>query len=268
MSDTKNVLLIHGAWLTPTGWDWFIERYTKMGYKVTAPPWPYEDVPLEELRKNPSPELRNLSIAKIVDHYEEIIRKMDEPPIIIGHSTGGLVAQLLLDRGLGVAGVALDPIPMRGVPVTLRVLKSSMPVLTTWGFWNKVMTMSYESFATTFAQTLPENEKRAAYERYIAPTPGLIYLTGAFGIGAGIHTGNPKRAPLLMAVGSEDVTMDPPVVRAAYNKQKKSPSVTEFKEFKGRSHFLIHEPGWEEVADYAINWARNHQKAPEALQPN
>jgi len=109
---SKTVMLIHGAWLTPAGWENFRGRYEAQSYKVLAPPWPYEDVPIEELRRSPNRELKKLTVGKIVDHYDKLVRARPEPPILIGHSYGGLVTQKLLDRGLGAAGVALDPVPI------------------------------------------------------------------------------------------------------------------------------------------------------------
>ena len=109
------VVLIHGAWLTPAGWDFFKDRYESKGHQVIAPPWPLMDRPIAQLRRDPHPDFGRLGIRKIVDHYDALIRPMARPPIIMGHSTGGLIAQLLLDRDLGCAGVALDPVPIRGV---------------------------------------------------------------------------------------------------------------------------------------------------------
>jgi hypothetical protein len=126
-----------------------------------------------------------------------------------------------------------------------------------------VLKMSFRTFATTFAQTLPEAEKRPAYDKYVAPTPGRLYYQAALGIGTGIHPRNPERAPLLLCVGEKDLIITPAVVRAAFKKQQKAPSATAFNSFPGRSHFLFHEPGWEEVADYAITWAsENARKTP------
>jgi hypothetical protein len=134
-------------------------------------------------------------------------------------------------------------------------------VFRTPGFWNKVLPMSFNTFATTFAQTLPENLKRPYYERYWAPTPGLIYLQGALGIGTGIDPKNPRRAPLLMVAGEKDITMTPFNILKAYYIQRRAPSPTQFRLFRGRSHFLFAEPGWEEVADFSLDWAvRNARK--------
>jgi pimeloyl-ACP methyl ester carboxylesterase len=257
---TKTIVLVHGAWMTPLGWEFFRKRYEEKGYTVVAPPWPHEDLPIEQLRANPPEALKKTGIPEIVAHYDAIIRALPESPIIIGHSTGGLIAQRLLDNGLGVAGVALDPVPIRGVPAGPRILRSAWPVFRTPGFWNKVLPMSFNTFATTFAQTLPDNLKRPYYERYWAPTPGLIYLQGALGIGTAITPTNPKRAPLLMVAGEKDITMTPFNILKSYYIQRRAPSPTQFRLFKGRSHFLFAEPGWEEVADFSLDWAVKHAR--------
>lgn len=255
---SKTVMLIHGAWLTPAAWGPFRGRYESRGHKVVAPPWPLEDQPIEELRRAPHPDLGQLTIGRIVDHYEKLIRALAEPPIIMGHSYGGLFTQLLLDRGLGAAGVALDPAPIRGVIPRPRTLLSALPVFLAWRGWSRVLTMTFEQFAANFAQTLPAAERRPAYERYVVPTPGRLYYQGALGIGTGVKAGNPDRAPLLLIAGEKDRTIVPAMVQATYEKQRRAPSVTAFKSFPGRSHFLMAEPGWEEIADYCIEWATQH----------
>jgi len=259
---SKTVMLIHGAWLTPLGWESFRKFIEDRGYQVVAPPWPYEDVPIEELRLSPDRRLRKLTVGKIVDHYDKLIRELPEAPIIIGHSYGGLVAQKLLDRGLGAAGVALDPAPVRGVMPRPRALRSALPVFIAPFGWRRVLKQSFRTFRKTFAQTLPESRKRAVYDRYWAPTPGRLYYQGALAIGTGIHPRNPDRPPLLLIAGEKDITITPSMVRATFRKQRHAPSLTAFKSFPGRSHFLFAEPGWEEIADYAIRWAGEHQRTP------
>jgi pimeloyl-ACP methyl ester carboxylesterase len=258
---SKTIVLIHGAWLTPAGWDLFKPRYEEKGYTVVAPPWPFMDAPIEQLRANPDKRLKKLTVKQIVDHYEAVIKGLAEKPIIIGHSFGGLVTQLLLDRGHGVCGVALDPALIGGVLPTPTMLASAFPVFAALGGWSRVLTMKYEAFASTFAQTLPEAERRAAYDKYVVPAPGRIYYLDALGIGVGVRQGNPDRPPLLMTCGEKDKTVDTAAVKAVFRIQKKSPSLTEYKEFPGRSHFLFHEHGWEEVADYALKWAVANQRA-------
>ena len=159
---TRTIVLIHGAWLTPLAWDGFRARFEAAGYNVIAPPWPYMDRPVADLRKAPHADLASLGIKKIVDHYDAIIRALPEPPIVMGHSFGGLICQLLLNRGLGASGVAFDPAPPRGVVPRLTTIKTSAGVFFTWGFWRKVMRMSLKEFSNGFAQTLPEKDKAPA----------------------------------------------------------------------------------------------------------
>ncbi len=261
MAQPQTILCIHGAWLTPLSWEKFRARYEAAGHRVLAPAWPYEEVPIEQLRRSPDPRLKKLTITQIVDHYDRIVRGLPAAPILMGHSYGGLFVQLLLDRGLGSAGVAIDTVPPRGVIPSPRMLMSATPVLMKPFGWNRVLEMSYSAFANTFAQTLPEPEKRPAFDRYWAPTPGRIYYQAAMQVGMGIEKGNQHRAPLLMIAGSEDKTVTPADVEAAYERQKWSPAHTELKVFPGRSHFLIAEPGWEEIADFALEWALENQRS-------
>ncbi len=257
---SRTIMLIHGAWLTPACWDLFRAHYEAKGYNIVAPPWPLENVPIEELRTHPDPDLRKMTVKKIVDHYARLIKSLPEKPILIGHSYGGLFVQLLLDRGLGAAGIALDPVPIAGVLPPPRVLLSAWPVFSVLFGWNRVLIQSFKTFSTTFAQTLPESEKRKTYETYWAPTPGRLYYQGALGLETGIKKGNPRRPPLLLVCGQSDITITPACVRAVYNIQKHSPSATDFHTFPGRSHYLFHEPGWQEVADFILDWALVHTK--------
>lgn len=262
MSNT--VMLIHGAWLTPLSWDFFRTRYETRGFEVVSPAWPYDDRPVEDLRRSPHPDLKNLTVGKIVDHYAEKIRALSESPILIGHSFGGFFVQALLDRGLGAVGVAIDPLPPRGVIIGPTALRSALPVLLAWNGWNRVLTMKFEDFAKNFANGLPEVDRRAAYERHVVPTPGRIFFQAALGIGIGVNWANPDRAPLLLIAGEKDRTIERSMVESAYRKHGRSPVTTGFKSFPGRSHFLCAEPGWEEVADYAIEWASAHDRTTSA----
>jgi pimeloyl-ACP methyl ester carboxylesterase len=256
----KTVVLIHGAWLTPASWIPFKTRYEARGYQVVTPAWPGLDRPVAELKRTTPPEFSRLSVGKIVEHYAGIIRKLPHPPILVGHSFGGLFTQMLLDRGLGRAGVAIDPAAPRGVLVEPTPLVNALPILLTPFGWSRVMKMSFDSFSKNFANGLPEAQRRAHYENLIVPTPGRIYFQAALGIGIGVDWKNPKRAPLLLIAGEKDRTVTPGMVKSAYEKHSKSPVTTAFKSFPGRSHYLCLEPGWEEVADYAINWAEQNAR--------
>jgi pimeloyl-ACP methyl ester carboxylesterase len=249
------VVFIHGAWLTPASWEPWRLRYEGRGVTCLAPAWPFTDRPLAALRQAPRAELRRLSIRQIVDHYDGIVRRMPEPPFLIGHSFGGLFVQQLLDRGLGAAGVAHGPVPPRGVLPRPRALRAALPVLTAFNGWNRALSMTFDHFSRDFAQTLPHDAARDAYDRLIVPAAGRLLFQAALHIGTRVDTRNSRRAPLLLIAGESDRTIEASMVRATYRKHRRSSAITAFRAFPGRSHFLIGEPGWEEVADAALDWA-------------
>jgi pimeloyl-ACP methyl ester carboxylesterase len=176
----KTAVFVHGAWVGPACWDRFVERFAGRGYRCLAPAWPYEDRPVEELRKTPAPELARVGVTEIVDHYAAIVEGLEEPAVLVGHSFGGLFVQMLLDRGLGSAGVAIDAAPPRGVFPTPSGVRASFPVVRTWRGWRKVLTMSFASFAWGFVHNLPEADQRETYDRLVIPTPGRIFFQTAF----------------------------------------------------------------------------------------
>lgn len=258
MSNT--ILLIHGAWLNSKSWDSVKARYEARGFNVVAPDWPYDDRSPEELRAMPDERLAGLGIAEILDHYQSIIGQCPEEPILIGHSAGGVWVQHLLDRGLGVAGVAIDPAPTPGVALGRHAIVSALPIFFDWGSWKKAETMSRSYFRKRFAQTVSDDQADALYDRYIVPTPGKIWWDGIVH-STPIRWDNPDRAPLLLIGGEIDLIADASMTRSIYEKQKQAPSLTEIRIFPGRSHWTLLEPGWEEVADYALDWAVRNQRS-------
>lgn len=202
-----------------------------------------------------------MGIPQIVDHYGSIVSGLDEPPILIGHSFGGLVVQMMLDRGWGSAGVAIDPAPPRGVLPGPRAVRANFHVLPSWRGWSKVHTKKYESFRWGFVHTLPEAEARDAYDRYVIPSPGRIFFQAAFGVGTKVNFRNPDRPPLLITGGELDRAVDASMTRSTFRKYRRSPAPTEYKEFPGRTHWLIAGPGWEEVAEYALAWIERQSPA-------
>ena len=185
---TRTIVFIHGAWVTPSCWDPFVEFFSARGYDCLAPAWPGKDRPVEDIRADPSP-LAGLGVGEIVDHYERVIGALPEPPILVGHSFGGLFVQILLDRGLGAAGVAIDSAPPNGVfalePTAVRSLASVL--LTPFG-WRKAVRWSFGAFRYAFVNTLPLDEARATYARHVTPETGRIFFQGAL---AGIRRGGP-----------------------------------------------------------------------------
>jgi alpha-beta hydrolase superfamily lysophospholipase len=255
---TKTIILIHGAWVTPASLETFRSRYAAMGYSVIAPAWPMLDRPVVDLRQSPAADLGKLTLGKIVDHYASIIATLPEQPILIGHSYGGLIVQMLLDRGLGAAGVSISPGPAAGIHPGPKAFLSAFPVFAAWRGWSRALTMSFKAFAKNFANTLPAEEQQAAYEAQIVPAPGRIYYQSVLGLGSAINWSNPARAPLLLISAEHDRTVEPSMVQQAYKKYQASTAITELKGFADRSHYLIAERGWEEVADYALSWAEGH----------
>ncbi len=260
---TKTIMLIHGAWLNARSWEKWIAHYEAKGFTVVAPNWPFDDREPAELRDNPHPELKKLGFLKIVDSYERAIRALPEEPILIGHSAGAVFVQSLLDRGLGAAGVAIDPAPTTGVPLGPHSIVSAFPVLGSLGSWGRVMHMSRKFFATRFAQTIPAGQSDALYDRYIVPTPGKLYWDGVVTQTGKLNWDNPRRAPLLLIGGGKDLIADASMTKAIYERQKRAPSRTELRIFADRSHWTCMDPGWEEVADLALDWAsRNARSGP------
>lgn len=262
---TKTIVLIHGAWLTPRSWDRFRARYEAAGYTVVSPAWPMMDRPVDELNRAPAAGLAQLGIRQIVDHYERIIRGLPESPIIMGHSFGGLFTQLLLDRGLGVAGVAIDPGPPFGVVAHPTAVWTSRAIFLGWNTWNRVMRMSLAGFSEGFAQLIPDADKPREHATQIVPCPGRIFWQAVLGIGSKATWTNPDRAPLLLTAGEFDRTVPAPMVRRNYRKQLRAPSPTALHEFAGRDHYLCNAKGWEEVADVALDWAVKHERHAPSL---
>ena len=257
---SKIIMLVHGAWVTTRCWAGFRDFLEAKGHRVVVPPWPYLDKSADELRRSPDPRLAKMTIKRLVDHFEKQIQDFPEQPVLIGHSFGGLIVQMLLDRGLGSAGVAIDAGPPRGVLPSATAVRAALPVLLMWRGWSRIASMSFKSFSETFANTLPQSERRHAYDHQIVPAPGRIYFQAALGIGNSVDFANPRRPPLLLMAASQDRTCTPSMVNAMYRKHSRAPSRTDIHEFPNRSHWLIAEPGWEEVADKALKWAEANAK--------
>lgn len=263
---TKNIVLVHGLWVTPRSWEYWIPYYTEKGYNVTAPAYPGLEVEVEALNADPSP-IAKLTIPGLVDHFSKVIEGLDSKPIIIGHSMGGFLTQKLLDRGYGVAGVAIDSVAPEGVVVpSLEQAKATAPIFNPLNL-HKAVGFTEDQFHYAFANTLSKEDSAKAYQRYHVPAPADFLWEGILAnILPGhqspyVNFANDDRAPLLLIAGGEDHLMPPAVNEANFKKYSASKAVTDFKLFVGRSHFTCGEPGWEAVADYALEWAEGHAKA-------
>lgn len=256
---TGTIVFIHGAWVTARCWDPFASYFAARGYQCIAPSWPHKDAAPPALRASPPSGLAGLGVVEIVDHYARAIRELPEPPILIGHSFGGLFVELLLDRGLGRAGVAISPAPPRGIfALYPSAVRSNLPVLTRWGGWRAVVPVGFSEFAYGFLNVLPPAEQRRVYAEQATPETGRIFFQAAFALldpkRATAVDFRKDRAPLLMTAGSADHNVVPAMVRATYRRYRASPARTDFHEFAGHSHWVIAEPGWEDVAGRVGQW--------------
>jgi pimeloyl-ACP methyl ester carboxylesterase len=256
---SKTIIFIHGAWLTSSSWDAFRAYFEAQGYTTLAPSWPQKETSVEALRANPPEALARLSAEDILEHYTRIIQQQTEPPILIGHSFGGLFVQILLDRGLGAAGVAIDPAAPKGITPPLIAFKALSGVLLTWGFWNKVVRMSFQQFQFGFVNSLPLEVQRAAYDGYVVPESGKLFSQAVNAAldphsPLAVNFNNATRAPLLLTAGTEDHTVPPSQVRVNYRKYSQTSARTDLLTFEGRTHWLIKQDGWEEVAQQIAAW--------------
>jgi pimeloyl-ACP methyl ester carboxylesterase len=252
-------MLIHGAWLSARSWQNYVDYFGRKGFAVTAPEWPRKQGDVEQMREN-AEESAGLGGKEIVDHYEELIRALDEPPVLVGHSYGGLFVELLLDRGLGRAGVAMSPAPPKGILVLpFSTLKSASPALAHPSKWHGVVMLTLEEFTYSFVNTFSPADAAAAYDRYCVPETGQIFYEAGF---ANFHLHPPTavnfknegRAPLLIVGADNDHTVPASLSKAQYKKYERSPAKTDYLEFPGRPHLHMVAPDWEEVADSIDGW--------------
>lgn len=259
------IVLIHGLWVTPQSWDPFRRHYEAQGYEVLTPAWPGITGDAKQMRADPSG-LNGVGAEQVIEHYAKIILSLPEPPIIMGHSYGGVITQVLNNQGLGCAAVAIDSVPPKGIYVLpVSTYLALLPAFLNPDTFHGTFLFTFEQFWKVFANTLPEDEVRAAYENLAIPASGRAIFQASlanFMTKAPTHIefGKSDRAPLLLIGGEKDVIMPSALNRKNFNKYAGSKAVTEFKEFPGRSHYIIAEKGWEEVADHALQWALEHAR--------
>jgi pimeloyl-ACP methyl ester carboxylesterase len=257
------IVLIHGFWVTPRSWEDWIAHYEQKGFTVLAPSYPGFEVEVEALNTDPTP-IEKVTVPQIMERLEGVVGGLDRPPILMGHSAGGVFTQILMDRGYGAVGVAINSAPTEGVkPVPLSQIKASFPVLKNPANRHRAVGLTFDQWQYAFTNTFTEERGRQLYERYHIPASGHIFWGSAL---ANIHPGkddtyvdykNPNRAPLLFISGSNDHLMPPKIQQSNAKHYKAGGTVTEVKEFEG-PHLLPAIEGWEEVADYALDWALRH----------
>lgn len=253
--ESKTVIFIHGAFVHYSGWDQWRAYFESRGYKTLAPPWPHKEAPAKELRdRQPDPEIAALRLAEVIDSYADIIRGLPEKPILIGHSTGGLIVQVLVNRGLAAAGVAIHPVPPLGViPYEFSFLKAGLKSLGLLTSTKKTYLMSLKDWQYAFTNGMSLEEQKNSYEKSVVPESKLL-ARDALSSAAKVDFSKPH-PPLLFLAGSDDHIMPATLTRRIYRKYlKNKDSVTDFKEFAGRNHFVVNLPNWRETADYVLAW--------------
>jgi len=255
--NVTTIVLINGLWMTALSWEHWVKHYTDKGYWVVAANWPGMEGDIQQLRRDPS-SFANVRLTDVVDHYEQIIRELETPPIIIGYGLGGLVTQIILDRGWGAAGVAIASAPARGITrLPLSVLKLAFSVLGK-SHSNKTASLTAEQFHRAFANSLTKRESLEAFKRYVVSAPDRVLLQTAFAnftlqSAATVNFQNDTRAPLLMIAGGKDRIVPSSIVKANFDLYRESKAETDYKEFPDQTHFTLLQES--KVADYALGWA-------------
>jgi pimeloyl-ACP methyl ester carboxylesterase len=262
--DKAPIVLIHGLWMPPHSWRGWIERYTAAGHTVHAPAWPGVTELDDELDHSKAP--ADIRIGDVVDHYDAVVRALPEPPILMGHSFGGLITQMLLGRGLGRAGVAIHPAAPRGVyRLPLSVLRATWPVFRRPSNRHRTVPLTAAEFHYAFANTVPRAESDSWHAKLMIPAPArplfqsaLANFTPKSRAATVVDYAESDRAPLLLIAGSRDHLTPSSVVYENFNRYRRSAAATDFKLFEGRPHLTAALPGWADVADYALTWTAEH----------
>jgi len=260
-SGTTPVVFIHGLWLLPSSWANWADFFEQAGYAPLTPDWPDDPETVEEARANPEV-LAKKTLKQVADHTTEIIDALDRKPAVMGHSTGGLLAEMLAGRGLSAATVAIDAGVFRGVlPLPPPVLKSVGPFLINPLNRSRALTLTFKQFTYAWANALDEREAKELYNTYHVAGSGIARAQmGNVNLNpwtqAKVDTKNPERGPLLIVQGEKDHTVAPAIGHAAYNRQRHNPGVTEIVKVPNRGHALTIDHGWREVAQIALDFVQ------------
>jgi non-heme chloroperoxidase len=255
------VVFIHGLWLLPSSWANWVDFFNEAGYAPLTPDWPGDPETVEEARANPDV-LAKKTLKQVADHTTDIIDALDKKPVIIGHSTGGLVAEMLAGRGLSAATVAIDPGVFRGVlPLPASVLKGVGPLLVNPLTRGRAITFTFDQFKYGWANALDEKEARDLYDTYHVAGSGIALVQmGNANLNpwteAKVNTKNPDRGPLLIIDGEKDHTVPWAIAHAAYKRQMGNLAVTEIIKMPNRGHSLTIDNGWREVAQTALDFVK------------
>jgi non-heme chloroperoxidase len=259
----RPVVFVHGLWLLPSSWERWAQRFEEAGYVALTPGWPDDPETIDQAKAHPEV-FANKTVGQIADHFDSILRKLTQRPVLIGHSFGGLMVQILAGRGRSAATVAIDPAPFRGVlPLPLSALKSAWPVLGNPANRNRAVPLTYDQFRFAFANAVSEEEAKELYDQYAVPAAGKPLFQAATAnlnpwTEAKVDTKNPERGPLLIISGEKDHTVPWAIANASYKQQSENGGVTESIELKNRGHALTIDSGWREVADTALAFVQRY----------
>ena len=251
------VIFIHGLWLLASSWDRWAEVFREAGYATLQPGWPDDPDTVEEANADPEV-MAGKTIGQVAAHYEQVARSLERTPALVGHSFGGLLAQILAGRGVSAATVAVDPAPFRGVlPLPFSALKASSAVLRNPANRHRAVPLSYEQFRYGFANAVSEEEAHRLHEQFAVPGPGEpVFQAAAANLNpwteAKVDTENPDRGPLLITGADKDHQVPWAISHASYERQQHNPGVTEIVELEGRGHSLTIDEGWKDVAETAL----------------
>jgi len=260
-STATPVVFVHGLWLLPSSWDNWVTLFEEAGYVGLTPVWPDDPETVAEARANPDV-LAKKTLKQVADHTTEVIAALDKKPAVIGHSTGGLLAQMLAGRGLSAVTVAIDPGVFRGVlPLPASVLKGVGPFLVNPLTRGRAITLTFDQFKYGWANALDEKEAKELYDTFHVAGSGIsLVQMGNANLNpwteAKVDTKNPDRGPLLIIDGEKDHTVPWAIANAAYKKQKRNPGVTEIVKMPDRGHALTIDSRWREVAETSLEFVR------------
>ncbi|MDX6215293.1 MAG: hypothetical protein QOG99_877 [Frankiales bacterium] len=264
-SNLTPVVFIHGLWLLPSSWDRWADVFTQAGYAPITPGWPDDPDTVEQANAHPEV-FAHKTVGQVAEHYAAVISRLRHKPAVIGHSFGGLLAQMVAGRGLSAASVAIDAAPFRGVlPLPITALKSAFPVLGNPANRHRAVPLTYEQFRFGFANAVDEDEAKDLYATFAVPASGTpLFQAAAANLNpwteAKVDTKNPERGPLLIVSGEKDNTVPRAIAAASFKAQQHNPGVTEFIELPNRGHALVIDSGWREVADSALAFIQRFVK--------
>jgi len=257
------VVFIHGLWLLPSSWDRWGDLFESAGYSAVKPGWPDDPETVADAKARPEV-FAGKSVGQVADHVSAIVKRLGKKPAVIGHSFGGLLAQIVAGRGQVAVTVAIDPAPFRGVlPLPFSALKAASPVLSNPANRNKAVPLTYEQFRYAFASAVAEDEAKRLYDTFAVAAPGQPLFQAAVAnlnpwTEVKVDTANLERGPLLIIEGEKDNTVPWAIANASYKRQKRNAGITEIKKMPGRGHALVIDDGWKEVADTALDFVRRY----------